>query len=848
MADAVELSPVASEARHGRVFELAAGLLTVLLAVVTVWTVPRPTGDLYVGLAAGRDIVDGKLNALDDWSFRTKGRVWVNQNWGTHLLYYLFYRATGGQDGQRTDDEGTGEIGLLVLKILLLGVGATFLALACRQRGVGWPIALLVTGGTMAAGRSFIDLRPNLTTLMFVPVMLFLLYRTRGRPRRYWLVMPIFGLVWANLHGGFFFGLLVMGLWALCMVVPELVAAALRKPVKAPVRGKARRAKGKRAGGQERAEPPAEAAPVGVGAVLRRDWPFLAATAGAIVLAGIVTPFGIHNLFRSDTTHGFTWMWNLTHPLIVLISGESEAWQSVIEWHSIFTASTRTFGTSWEFFTVVGLFCLLVSIRIAAKLRKREPLTLRDVVLLVGILVLAFAVILRSWRVWEKFSEGALKDAPGAAEPRGGWLTAMICYWLIGLLGVAVGLAVVNQMVSPNRRFSRPTARQVGMIVFDVFMAALGVKMAFGARRFIPLSLILLAPLVAMQLQWLLRSVGRGWPTVLAAFAVMIPVGFQTRRNAMSYLPYSPLVRDRSMLKNMIVYRMFPPGPRDFIKDNHPRGRVFNEWRWEGYLHWYRPELELFLGGRAQQAYDVETYKLQQRILRGVEDPGCLEVMGVQWIVVPLNRSYSVLLQRTVYSPTRPWVPVFCDGENVVLANPRTRDGRQMIARCQAGQLTYRDPGVAALSRGYSLVAQVAGGSAGVGLPAEARRALRNRLARGALAALKESHRHRPITLAYRAMTDVYKHLLVEPGREIAYLKAEDERLAKMDYHRLGGAEILRCRYEVLVLITRLYEAVLRNQNLPQVSADAARRELARTRAEAGELAQEMELLIAQWR
>ena len=130
----------------------------------------------------------------------------------------------------------------------------------------------------------------------------------------------------------------------------------------------------------------------------------------------------------------------------------------------------------------------------------------------------------------------------------------------------------------------------------------------------------------------------------------------------------------------------------------------------------------------------------------------------------------------------------------------------------------------------------------------EARQALRTRLGREALAALKESHRHRPITMAYRAMTDVYKHLLVEPGREIAYLKAEDQRLAKMDYHRLDGAEILRCRYEVLVLITRLYEAILRNQNLPQVSADAARTELARTRAEAGELTQEMELLIAQWR
>ena len=140
----------------------------VLLAIVTVWSVPRPTGDLYVGLAAGRDIVDGKMGKLDDWAFTnetraikvdgkilpgvsilsdntvdfdkevlpkgkpvpdvkvtpdgkillngkvvpqdrivTQGRVWINQNWGTNLLYWVSY-------------ELGDETGLLVLKLLLI--------------------------------------------------------------------------------------------------------------------------------------------------------------------------------------------------------------------------------------------------------------------------------------------------------------------------------------------------------------------------------------------------------------------------------------------------------------------------------------------------------------------------------------------------------------------------------------------------------------------------------------------------------------------------------------------------------------------------------------------------------
>ncbi|MFW5690174.1 MAG: hypothetical protein ACOCXY_00005, partial [Planctomycetota bacterium] len=45
-----------------------------VMAMVAIWLVFRPIGDLYVALAAGRDIVQGKMGSPDEWSFTAADR------------------------------------------------------------------------------------------------------------------------------------------------------------------------------------------------------------------------------------------------------------------------------------------------------------------------------------------------------------------------------------------------------------------------------------------------------------------------------------------------------------------------------------------------------------------------------------------------------------------------------------------------------------------------------------------------------------------------------------------------------------------------------------------------------
>jgi hypothetical protein len=705
--------------------------------------------------------------------------------------------------------------------------------------------------------------------------------------------MLVFGVIWANLHGGFTLGLLAMFFWATCVVilpmlgrerlsawVPGVAIAAsagaslwyiVGASSGAPVTGTVippkaiwavvgfatslaiwygiRRniAASGRTGRGDGREPVADR----VKKHLRSKWPYLAAAFGAVVLAGVVTPFGIHNALRdfSKLSMPFWEMWNLTHPLVVTFGQDSDVWRSVIEWNSIFTASPSTFGTSWEFFGIVGLFCVLAPLSVAVKIHDKKLLDAEDVVLLAVIVGLCVVIVAQAAPIHSAFGQiidryEFERSAPaegmyGVRLQYYGWLTVLIVYPLIGLFTVGVSIAAVSAWLG-CRQMAPWSAERIGIVVFDVCMAAGGIKMAFGARRFMPLALMLLAPLLARRMQWLAGWLGEivaGWlgetqvgrdkpsrtkaghaaakppltpaqalawhlPAIIIGLSVLAVIGIQALDNYKHYRPDNPRVRYRSVLKNMIVYQEFCPYAKDFILDNGLSGRCFNEWRWEGYLQWYCPKLKMFIGGRAQQAYAIETYKFQRDLLGGLVPLSRLQDMGVRWIIIPWKgEAYNSLINRAMYGQGAAWAPVFYDGENIILANSRLPECQEVIRRCLAGELRYPNKAYAHLSRGMCLSS-----------------ALINR-AQNAVADIKKAQQLEPISMSYVMLSDLYNRAALPSAGEINYLESEARRLEKMDYHCLNGFEILHCRLYALSLLGQYYK---RTGQLSQANRVAA--------------------------
>lgn len=158
--------------------------------------------DLFVALVAGRDIIEGRPAHPDTWSFMTGGKVWVNQGWLSHFLFYLSYKLL--QD-----------LGPVLLKGLLLLTTLALLYRKCRRLNVSGEVALLALSiGTLSVA-PFLQIRAeNFGLLYFVALTTFLAAPDSwGRVRYVGVLVTM--LIWCNSHGSFVLGFLLIGLKAI---------------------------------------------------------------------------------------------------------------------------------------------------------------------------------------------------------------------------------------------------------------------------------------------------------------------------------------------------------------------------------------------------------------------------------------------------------------------------------------------------------------------------------------------------------------------------------------------------------------------------------------------------------
>lgn len=183
-------------------FWLAAGALIALGAIA----VPVLNPDLYWHLSAGKYIVRHlSLPSSDFLSWSQAGAPWTDFEWLAQLLYYGIFSVAG-------------TAGIFTLKMAVLA--ATFpvfyavLALNGLKRAAFF--ALPLWGLALMANS---DLRPENFSVLFFAVLLWRLEAARlvGRfpsGARAYVLLALFFALWANLHAGFAYGLLLLGAYA----------------------------------------------------------------------------------------------------------------------------------------------------------------------------------------------------------------------------------------------------------------------------------------------------------------------------------------------------------------------------------------------------------------------------------------------------------------------------------------------------------------------------------------------------------------------------------------------------------------------------------------------------------
>lgn len=166
--------------------------------------------DLWWHLAAGREIVQtGTLWLVDDWSYTELGSAWHNHEWLADLLFYGWASLFGVAS-------------LVYWKWLLIIASFGALQHVLARVSGSAAAALLASAMAVAIAAPFLDMRPQLYTLLGVAALLNLALLRRPRLIE---LLALF-VVWANLHGGFVFGLMLLAI--LLFPWRELSVAALR--------------------------------------------------------------------------------------------------------------------------------------------------------------------------------------------------------------------------------------------------------------------------------------------------------------------------------------------------------------------------------------------------------------------------------------------------------------------------------------------------------------------------------------------------------------------------------------------------------------------------------------------
>jgi hypothetical protein len=174
-------------------------------------------GDLWARLAVGAAVwKDGAIPRVDTYAFTPVLSAWVDHEWGAGVLFFSLLKWFGPS-------------ALMLLKMVTALAALLVCLAAARLKGTSWTVLLLLAlpcGLTILPAYITVVRSHVLTYLLFSVTLMCLEWMMRGHRWPAAVIVPLM-LIWANVHGGFVVGLIVIAVYAVAAIVARKSAVIM---------------------------------------------------------------------------------------------------------------------------------------------------------------------------------------------------------------------------------------------------------------------------------------------------------------------------------------------------------------------------------------------------------------------------------------------------------------------------------------------------------------------------------------------------------------------------------------------------------------------------------------------
>jgi hypothetical protein len=680
---------------------------------------------------------------------------WVNQNWLSHVMFYWLTTALGSEQQPYFN-------ALVLWKFAIYILAAVCLYFTTRLYGVNRAVAVVFVCFSLFIGRSFFDVRPAGFSNLLVAVFMLVLALASYRNKLYiWLLVPLV-VFWCNVHGGYIYAFLMLApfvVWHAIMGLPKRWTIAAYSILT----WLALFGMGNRFLNHEYLTPVA----------VSHDWAFyilLLAAAGSLLLArnkqvsdsGLVVFHVIVSciLFVLYLTRFF--------PGVPINLGSREK-QTLLEY---FGGARLSYLGVFTFAMLLGAVVFHLRDKVVHVVPRRailhtigagavafvamvlfNPFHLTNLTHTFEISVSKHAERWRDVHEWHRAFDWS--NPVGTAVP---FLVMYILAWLLLIAWVVLFVWMSRRNDQPAKKRAKVQEEPYAWPKVDVammIMAAMTIYMAIRSRRFIPIAAFAACPVVAWLVDQTIRSVAAivaareskrldvpSMPARVRSIAILVGAGLVAIFGLwwglkFKYVYIDPWPADAtltSVFMRMTASDAKPFNACQFICKNQLRGKMFNYWTEGGFIAWgEEPDpntghtpLQLFMDGRAQAAYNVDTFDLWTQIMSG--GPTVRRVVTTNqefttkdyieignwiseqlrkenvWVVLMPANQFDKPFVRGLEHKNTEWPVVYLDDKQKLFVDIKTPQGRKLYDGIFTGKTAYPDEYSGNMALGHNLL------------------------------------------------------------------------------------------------------------------------------------------------